>query len=559
MDKDGKETGVAVPVLAADAVEAVVSSLQMDFLVEETSMFRGSAFVWRQFVINGQILQVRDKTSVVLAGMPTAQASLVELSPSDNTFQLMHANQSKLTLLCPSPTARDKFTTALELSAYDPYWVLHRSDYLGQLVQVAKVIVETDAACPNLSVRASPVRANDVAAYLARIKPTFDRAMACSTKQQLFDYLCQLEAEYMADRASVDNFAHVVHRMYPDYAKTDTRPCRRGAAATACPYPHCRVPLTADQTFSMYVMGQSVRCRICRCDLSMDTFRLAAFLRDFPTFPLGTTTDTTPLTMPLLHKNSSRESYERDVLRAVFWYETQTKSTVGATDRHALSTALARYFERVDLVLAMAKHLQSLAPICSNWDYWSHPAVVDAAIVRYNQFVHLVEKAPAAALLPTMDIALVRFVHQSLERLPALSLPKSAHMAAAYAETFVQWSDQFNQAYSSFPPSFTAWSNAANALSKATLLRKKWNQCVRLPSMDSRFVGVEVHHGHLPRDGVLWTPDDDACFIPDDSLRIDFAAVLGTPVMDDRVVQPSNDPVLRLHSGQTTTGSRRQL
>ncbi|KAH9097988.1 hypothetical protein LEN26_016792 [Aphanomyces euteiches] len=554
MEKDDKEIGVAVPVVAADAV---VSSLQMDFLVEETSVFRGSArFVWRQFVINGQTLQVRDKTSsVVLAGMPTAQVSLVELSPSNNTFQLMHANESKLTLLCPSPTARDKFTAASELSAHDPYWVLPRSDYMGQLVQVAKIIVETDAARPNLSVRASPVRANDVAAYLARIKPAFDRAMECSTKQQLFDYLCQLKAEYMADRASVDNFAHIVHRMYP--AKTDLRPWRHGAAATACPYPHCRVPLTADQTFSLYVMGQSVRCRICRCDLSMDTFRLAAFLHDFPTFPLEPTTNTTPLTMPLLHKNSSRESYERDVLRAVFWHETQTKSTVGATDRQALSTALARYFEPMDLVLAMAKHLQSLAPICSNWDYWSHPDVIDAAIVRYYQFVHLVEKAPAAALLPTMDIALVRFVHQSLERLPALTLPKSAPdmAAAAYVETFVQWSEVFNQAYSSFPPSFTAWSNAANALSKATLLRKKWNQSVRLPSMDSRFVGVDRH---LPRDGMLWTPSDvddgDAFF----SLRIDFAAVLGTPVMDDRVVQPSNDPVLRLHSGETTADSRRR-
>ncbi|CAK4238316.1 unnamed protein product [Aphanomyces euteiches] len=116
MEKDDKEIGVAVPVVAADAV---VSSLQMDFLVEETSMFRGRArFVWRQFVINGQTLQVRDKTSsVVLAGMPTAQVSLVELSPSNNTFQLMHANESKLTLLCLSPTARDKFTAALELSA----------------------------------------------------------------------------------------------------------------------------------------------------------------------------------------------------------------------------------------------------------------------------------------------------------------------------------------------------------------------------------------------------------------------------------------------------------
>ncbi|CAK4546133.1 unnamed protein product [Aphanomyces euteiches] len=357
-----------------------------------------------------------------------------------------------------------------------------------------------------------------------------------------------MESEYMADRASVDNFAHIVHRMYP--AKTDLRPWRHGAAATACPYPHCRVPLTADQTFSLYVMGQSVRCRICRCDLSMDTFRLAAFLHDFPTFPLEPTTKTTPLTMPLLHKNSSRESYERDVLRAVFWHETQTKSTVGATDRQALSTRWR----------ATLSPWTSLAPICSNWDYWSHPHVIDAAIVRYNQFVHLVEKAPAAAaaaLLPTMDIALVRFVHQSLERLPALTLPKSAPdmAAAAYAETFVQWSEVFNQAYSSFPPSFTAWSNAANALSKATLLRKKWNQSVRLPSMDSRFVGVDRH---LPRDGMLWTPSNvdggDAFF----SLRIDFAAVLGTPVMDDRVVQPSNDPVLRLHSGETTADSRRR-
>ena len=69
-------------------------------------------------------------------------------------------------------------------------------------------------------------------------------------------------------------------------------------------------------------------------------------------------------------------------------------------------------------VIGMWVQLDFINKICSNFEYWSDPAVVAASIHRYQQFMALVfelqkQKKFNKILVPTLDIDLVWHCHQS--------------------------------------------------------------------------------------------------------------------------------------------------
>ncbi|KAF0720439.1 Aste57867_316 [Aphanomyces stellatus] len=548
MEKTKTNNKDAVAVLLPDAAHVVLSDLRVDFQVQEQgSLFRpGQKWVWRQFVIHGQELTILNAaTAKSLVVLQTPHCSL---HPQAGNQVLLHVNgKTQMTLFCPSATRLRKFQAVLRLSASTPYWVLPPQDIFQDLIDVATTIVETDLATSTLSSKAPPsVTPADVTTYLDTIKPVYDHLLTLPTQTDFLDYLVQLETDYLTDRATVSTFASMVHRLHPiDYAHAQSDSWTLASdTCSVCPHPHCNMPFSTDIAFDLRVLGKSYQCRVCHNVITSHTFRLAAFLRAYSTFPVTIGSVSHIIFMPLLPKDGSPDSYQRNVARAIYWFQQQTRVVLPRSEHERLETTLALYVQRLDLVAAMARHLGYVTPLCSNFDYWRHPTVMAASIVRYHQYLHVVQiqSKNSRWALPTVDIALVHHVHQILSSIPLAGFTLHSHemdMDIAYTETFLVWAEQFNDAYSSAPPSLDAYMAAKRNLVTKSQRMKRWDTWRRLPSRDCRYVGVYEYVDTLPcataisdstRGAVA--SDDIVLVHDDDSPTLDVVAVIGTPVMD---------------------------
>ncbi|KAF0699942.1 Aste57867_9492 [Aphanomyces stellatus] len=223
------------------------------------------------------------------------------------------------------------------------------------------------------------------------------------------------------------------------------------------------------------------------------------------------------------------------------------------TSVHIATGTLVAYVQRLDLVAAMARHLIFVSLICSNYAYWSHPTVLEAAVVRYRQFCHLADDGmtkSAKTWMPTIDIALVRYVHQTKAQTPLsfFSLPSVAKdgdmaAAAAYAETFLLWAETFRGPYSSFAPSYDAFkaSKESKHVLKLPFRAKKWDKYHWIPSRNSRFIGVDESAAVPMAVAVAATPQQSSA----PPTAAEYIAVIGTPLMDNRVQPPRAATVLR--------------
>ncbi|KAF0699943.1 Aste57867_9493 [Aphanomyces stellatus] len=541
MDKIAKAD--AVPVLPTAAVQAVLPDFRVDFQVQEQGprLLSGQKWVWRQFAIKGQQLIVSDMVSKpLLTFQVTAQ---VALEPQSGHLYLLQDNGKTMpTLSCPSATRLSKFQSVLRLAASTPYWVLppHES-ILQDLIDVATVIVETDKALgPDTSVKPKLPLASDVAAYLARIKPTYDHVVTLTSQTDLLMYLAQLEAEYCtsraaATRATVRNFAHVVHQHnasdYDRANKSDGTWTTAKDNYAACP--SCCAPLADDIAFRVRVAGITLECASCHATISQETIRIGGFYRDHTSFTVhGNSVD-----MPLVPQHATYASYTKLVAEAI--------KPFGKSDRKLITDTLVAYFQRLDLVAAMARHLVFVSLICSNFTYWSHPRVVEASLIRYRQFRPLALQDTAKPLMPTIDIALVRYVHQTLVSLPFFTLP-ATHSDLTYAETFLLWAETFQCPYSSFAPSYDAFMKDKGNPMKQPFRKKKWEKFHAVPSRDCRFVGVDESYA-LPMAVAVAVPtaEDTSGAVAAPPMAAEYVAVIGTPLMDHRVQPPREAKVFK--------------
>ncbi|KAF0720437.1 Aste57867_314 [Aphanomyces stellatus] len=565
-----KPQGDAIAVLPPGAAQVVLPDFRIDFQVLDTSSLL-RAWVWRQFVIQGQQLTVLDAvTSKLLLTLDTPRLAL---KPAASREYLLQTQDGKtlLTVLCPSETLLAKFQATLHRSSSTPYWVPPPQDIFQELIDVAKSIVETEHAATAPSVKSSPtIFPVDVATYLSKIKPVYDHVNTCTTKADLVAYLIQLEREYVAHPTTTTNFASLVHRLYPtdlDRSTSDPNWALANTAMTNCP--HCNAPLAPETLFDVRVTQATVPCPECGHALSNDALRLGAFRCDHPTFPVTVCNVTNHLPMPPLRHDSSSDMYQADVSRAVFVYEAQTGMPMPKSERKALDATLTSYFQRLDLVAAMARHLVFVSQLGGHFGYWSHPSVIEAAVIRYHRFCRVTRDHPKKALMPTIDIALVRYVHQTISKLAFFVVPSTdTAAAAAYAETFILWAESSHgSAYSSFAPSFAAYTSGGNAMTQS-LRKKKWEKWSRLPSRDCRFVGVDEYfvdeYGAIPSATALYPDaeatgdesDETSSVLQVDAHAAEYVAVIGTPLMDDRVV-PRRE-ARTLTSGLRIRGSQKK-
>ncbi|KAF0699948.1 Aste57867_9498 [Aphanomyces stellatus] len=525
------------PVIAATAAPiAGIPDFQIDFQVqEEGSLFqKGQKWVWKRFVIRGQQLTVSDMKSNPMLHIHTTKCSLQ--AQSGHQYLLQENGTTKCTLLCPSSTVLGKFRSVLCLSATTPQWTLPRQDIFQALVDVATTIVETHETTPRLTKNAPPsVKPAQVAKYLAHIKPTYDHVITLPTSNDLLAYLTQLEADYLVDRAHIHNFAHTVHQHHAvDYVRSRTDPSwvPPNDVYSNCPYVACRATLATDVAFRIRVAGAAVPCARCGGILSAETFRVVAFRRDTPSLPHQSTTTKGRVNMPLVPLNVTFVTYMQLVAEALRYH------AADASTKKAVTDTVVAYFQRVDLVAAMARHLIFVSLLCGNYAYWSHPTVLVASIIRYNHFCQLVDNSPNV-WMPTIDIALVRYVHQTIPRatslLPFFNLPTANDGARAYAETFLLWAETFQGPYSSFAPSYEAY-QANQSMMKLPFRKLKWARFHAVPSRDCRFVGVDEATAPPAAVAVAVPTQPDTSAPP--PTASEFVAVIGTPLLDNRVRPP---------------------
>jgi len=115
-------------------------------------------------------------------------------------------------------------------------------------------------------------------------------------------------------------------------------------------------------------------------------------------------------------------------------------------------------------------------------------------------------------LVPTLDIDLVWHAHQTIhdaytkysKRVAGRLINHDdsiggADLSKEYADIFLEWARYYNEPYSSFPPSMSAWiGDLSYSLNPITILYRqyklnRWNKHFRLPAGDKRFHGVDEH------------------------------------------------------------------
>jgi Glycine-rich domain-containing protein-like len=116
----------------------------------------------------------------------------------------------------------------------------------------------------------------------------------------------------------------------------------------------------------------------------------------------------------------------------------------------------------------MFRQLAFTNKICSNFDYWNTPSVLEIAIGRYYKFMSLIsDNKSGKMLVPTLDIDLVWHCHQTLvddytqftRALVGRLVDHDDDISSdegnsGYTRTYMKWSKRYGEAYSNSPPLF---------------------------------------------------------------------------------------------------------
>jgi len=409
--------------------------------------------------------------------------------------------------------------------------------------------------------------------HLSEMKVMYDCVGRMQSVQELYDTLLDIEASYVQhdNRKHVAyNFAHTVHQLHPyEYAKPSHFGKPLKEVLSICPYPTCRMPLSSLTTCKMHLFGGTFHCPHCAGVISYDTFRLAQFLKDAPQFielcNMGKTIVILTVT-PKMPSDGTWPSMIKDLKR-------QIQVTAPSGSRNGVMALRTKVFAAcsygrtmplgafsIDLVQGMFRQLDFINKICPHYEYWTEGGVIEAAIFRYERFIALIAHNKKKVLVPTLDIDLVWHAHQTMhdaytkysKRLAGRLINHDdsiggADLSKGYAETFIEWARHYNELYSSFPPSMSAWiGDLSFSLNPITILyrwykRNRWNKYSRLP-VDKRFHGVDEH---FPVTAVPYASAVSSTYkagvllsstpVADEAVPTVMLGVIGTPVSDGRV------------------------
>ncbi|RHY70263.1 hypothetical protein DYB34_003475 [Aphanomyces astaci] len=560
---------LGVPVaMSADSQYAV------DFLVKSSSglLFGlASKFEWRQFALTGPTLTIVD-TSVgkIMHTFNAADVTLRRKAPDSVVYALESRSRPSsrpLEVSSPSVSRVQKFQAAL-LAAAAASPPTADADLLTSLLGVAMDIVESHAAVPpSESVATSRVSVEQIQLHLAEMQSMYDLQSSCSNMEELYVHLLDLEAAYCHD-PTVDSFCHTVHKLHPvQYAQHTQK--RAGPTPilnhpikslfAKCPHANCSYTFHMTTAYNLHIKGDSMVCALCHRPVNRQVFKLASFIRQTPSFVMPCVLRNQPVTlvldMPPMPPDGKLSSYMDEVRQRMRKLAPQGSRAGIQALTLQVRAALQSFFSpsnQLDLVQAMLRQLDFVNKVCPNLSYWATPLVLNAAIIRYHKFMHLV-RVKGVTLVPTTDIDLVWHTHQSYNPheygkfcrqhmngnvVDHNDMIGGGDLQVAYADTFILWSQVFNEPYSSHAPAYAAYKEGKAASNNPMYSKEAtWRKHSRVPSHDCRFVGVNEAfplHAVLPfATAVL--PDPAAKQVVPNDVRV---AVIGTPVMDGRVRLP---------------------
>ncbi|KAF0714497.1 Aste57867_3843 [Aphanomyces stellatus] len=353
---------------------------------------------------------------------------------------------------------------------------------------------KTQRGCIEL-VRQSTLTPTHVLKHLAEMRLEFDMMQTRATKEKLYEQLLEYEDAFATNK-HIDNFAHTVYKLHPvQYDKAvksstlySSQPNKSlKSILSQCPHGSCHGHLNIPNMYAIHMDDATIRCNSCYNSISYKLFQMQRLREDYSSIQVTCTMNgkSMQLTIPIprLQRNGSLDSFMAEI-NASFKQEAAKSSKQGVQRlKSKLDAVLAKAFNEplgcfgLDLVHAMVRQLDFVNKICSNYDYWCQPQVIDESIRRYHQFIHLMHIQSAGTLVPTSDIDIVWHTHQTLPTEYAVfcndivgqlidhddTIPGGA-LESAYANTYNLWATTFEQLYSSVePPSYIYKANFKRA------------------------------------------------------------------------------------------------
>ncbi|EQC26201.1 hypothetical protein SDRG_15938 [Saprolegnia diclina VS20] len=194
---------------------------------------------------------------------------------------------------------------------------------------------------------------------------------------------------------------------------------------SACPHKTCRHPIAADAQFRLHILGDVISCAKCKSDLAYETFQIAVFIQEHPTFELLTNKKRAHVTLRI-----AAPGIPTDGTWATFISEVQARiadvADTACKDgvyffRQLIHRALVLVQVNavgafsIDLVQAMYRQLDFVQKVCPNVEYWLNDDVLATSLVRYRQFIEAVRTKKAGEMLvPTIDIDLAWHTHMTM-------------------------------------------------------------------------------------------------------------------------------------------------
>ncbi|KAF0717923.1 Aste57867_2012 [Aphanomyces stellatus] len=482
------------------------SQLALEFKVQGIQSTK-----WCQFLVVGQTLDILDSyNGGRLYSMSVEHITIQYLS--GHHFQLQKKGKPCLLFSSPSTRLLSKLETALQLACESVNSTLPPTSDWANLIDVASAIVETESNQPLAAIPSQcHYTVDDMLGYLNQMSEIFAALLEnCTSTEGLYDGLLDMEAEFVMISAS-----NVLETL-DDHSDDVIPVCNLTSLREILNHcPHCHDPLTTLDMYSMHVQAMYIVCRKCG-DSRSDTKRF----------------------------NCKHCVKHKEMQYSNSQWQKQPMLQDQQAMRCKLNTALAKYCNRplgtlgFDFILTMMHHLNLSNCFHTNMEYWMQSIVLQACLIRYNKFLHLTTLYPNEMLVPTCDILLIESAktNESYEVSPNETLPfalpaitalvhgDKQSVLEAYIRTCVLWSTAFDEPYSSFAPNWLLENLSVDM--KRALAQGKLK--LLLPSPDCRFVGVDDIFQAVPT-----FHSQCSSILP--AAKSVFVAVIGTPIMDDRL------------------------
>ncbi|KAG9406326.1 hypothetical protein AC1031_002646 [Aphanomyces cochlioides] len=272
-------------------------------------------------------------------------------------------------------------------------------DAWTNFLHVANEINEAETAIPS-KVAASSVTVAQVQQHLKEMLAIYDYQSQCSTMEQVYSHLLDLEDAYNSN-FGVANFAHTVHRLHPvryqdhQHRSHDFKlkhPTSIKAMYAHCPHPDCGKPLSVDAMYKFHIKGETVECSSCSNKISLETFSIADFIANAPRISVGRLLkggyQPATIVTPAMPADGRVETFMTELRTRLKTAASEEAPAVTKRLREVVGSLVREHFNGnrspfgFDLVKAMIRQLDFINKICPNYNYWSHAEVLQASIVR---------------------------------------------------------------------------------------------------------------------------------------------------------------------------------